>query len=45
MLETVSSYAKGCKLQSLWFRFDSVNKLLVVSDKKENPEMISQMKP
>ena len=37
MLETISSYAKGCKLPSLWFRFDSVNRVLVVTDKKEDP--------
>jgi hypothetical protein len=44
MLESVSSYAKGLKLQSLFFRFDSVSKVLVVTDKKENPDMVCQMK-
>lgn len=44
MLDSVSSHAKGCKLPSLWFRYDSVGRVLVVTDKKEDPEMVCQMK-
>jgi len=44
MIESVSNYAKGYKLHWQLFRFDSVSIDLVVTDKKENPEMVCQMK-
>lgn len=31
--EGILSYAKGCKLNSLWLRFDSVGKRLEVADR------------
>lgn len=33
------SYAKGCKLASLWFRYESCRKMLEVADKREQPEI------
>jgi hypothetical protein len=44
MLESVLSYAKGCKLGSLWFRYESRNKALEVTDKKEKHEISWQLK-
>lgn len=39
MFECILSYVKGCKLASLWFRFDSVRKMLEVTDKAEKEEI------
>jgi len=33
IFEGILSYAKACKLSTLWFRFDSVKKMLEVTDK------------
>lgn len=33
LFEGILSYARGCKLETLCFRFDSVNKMLLVMDK------------
>lgn len=34
ILDSVASYAKACKLDSLWFRYESVKRALRVSDKR-----------
>lgn len=35
IFEGILSYAKACKLSTLWFRFDSVKKMLEVTDKAD----------
>jgi hypothetical protein len=39
LFEGILSYAKGCKLDTLWFRFDSHKKMLEVTDKADNGEI------
>lgn len=35
LFEGILSYCRGCKLESLWFRFESVKNMLMVTDKAE----------
>ena len=39
LFEGILSYSRGCKLGTIWFRFESVKKMLEVTDREENYEI------